>query len=64
MKSSKHYQPAASGAPKAYDRKNPRQSFSAAEGRCGQDQDDDHTATLIMPKTAADIEDIKEFTRE
>ena len=38
--------------------------FSDAEGRCGQDQHDGHTANLIMPKTAADIEDINEFTRE
>ena len=56
---SRLYKPAASGAPKAYDRLNLLKPFDFAKGRCEQDG-----ATLVMPKTAADIEDIKEYDRK
>ena len=55
----KPYLPAASGAPKAYDRKNNVQSFNQAKFRCEMDG-----ATLVMPKTATDIEDLKDHACE
>ena len=50
------YVPAASGAAKAYKKKRMGRKFVDAVEKCAEDG-----ATLVMPKTVQDLNDIKEY---
>ena len=50
------YVPAASGAAKTYKKLTPEMDFTEAQDACGQDD-----ATLVMPKTVQDLNDIKKY---